>query len=195
MDLSDLLKKVEDLRVELSTHERNLDTLKEELEKRVKAQKKLDEEMLKAKMLNEGDQEKEREAEENWKKINEIKPKITVGQYNVNRLTLLKNKAEKEALDSIRPKYMRSYTQAVKDFVRELKKAQEMEIEIRKLRHEGNKVASGIALSGAYNIPKHAFLPSLKSVLIAPDGEHADRNPINSFIEYCRSKGLDILEP
>ena len=70
-----------------------------------------------------------------------------------------------------------------------------MEIELRKMGNEGNKVAYSIAPSGTYNIPKYPFLPRLKSVLTAPSGEHADRNPINSFIEDCRSKGLDVLEP
>lgn len=63
------------------------------------------------------------------------------------------------------------------------------------MRHEGNKVASSIAPSGAYDIPKYPFLLRLKSVLIAPDGEHAHHNPINSVIKDCRSKGLDVLEP
>lgn len=189
----DTIKKLEELRKELSEHEHNFDALKEELERRQEAQKRLDGEVLKAKMLKEGDREKKKEeAEENWERVNEIKAKIEEERSDINHLIFLKNRAEKEALDSMRPAHMESYIKAIRDFIKELKRVQEMEIELRKMRCEGNRVASSIVPSEAYNIPKYPFLPCLKSVLIASDGEYADRNPINSFIVSCRSQGLDI---
>ena len=189
----DTIKKLEELRKELSEHEHNFDALKEELGRRQEAQKRLDGEVLKAKMLKEGDREKKKEeAEENWERVNEIKAKIEEERSDINHLIFLKNRAEKEALDSMRPAHMESYIKAIRDFIKELKRVQEMEIELRKMRCEGNRVASSIVPSEAYNIPKYPFLPCLKSDLIASDGEYADRNHINSFIVSCRSQGLDI---
>jgi len=167
--------------------------LKEEIAEKNKAQRTLDEDALKAEILEEKNWEKKKEAaNRNREDVFRLKEKIEENQKAIEILKEESIKFTKETLKNLKPKYIEAYTEAIKIFMEKAREAEKAELNFIKIKDDADMMAAEIDPSGAIGVLQTAFLPLLKTVLVPKTGDLPQYTKLYFFIEDCKNQGIKI---
>lgn len=171
----------------------NLATKFAELEKglavKLQEQEKLDDEALRAEILEQENWEAKKEAaRKNREKIKEIKEEIERKKRAKELYGEERKSNREEALKEIRAEYGPIFEQRIKEFLKKARQAEKAEQAVRAVREEANKLVYKIGCYG------RGALPFVINVLIEKDGDRPEYGPLNLFIKDCKQQGIDIDE-
>ena len=186
-------EKCKKLRNSIGEYGDKIVALKKEIVEKNEAQRRLDEDALKAEILEEKNWKKKKEAADiNRETISKLKEKIEETQRAIEILKAESEKVKREALRELKEKYMGSYTEAVKVFLEKAREAEKAEQNFRKIKDDADTAAVEIDPSGAAGVPQTPLLPFLKSVLTPKVGDLPQYTKLNFFIEDCKNQGIKI---
>ena len=177
----------------LSTALHDYEVRHSKLEAGLKAKKdkqnELDDEALKAEILESKDlKKKQATADENREGIKAIKEEIEKVQRIIELLRKERSGFESEALKEIQKAYRPRLEQSLKAFFEKLKELNEAELTVAKIRDEASDEARNLGISSGVGLERSG--PPEIFTLESPPGSKF--YPIEAFIRRCKANGFDL---
>ena len=181
--------KLQKLSTALHDYEVRHSKLEADLKAKKDKQNELDDEALKAEILESKDlKKKQAVSDENREGIKAIKEEIEKVQRIIELLRKERSGFESEALKEIQKAYRPRLEQSLKEFYAKLKELNEAELAIEQIRNEALDEARDLGISSGVGLEKSG--PPDTFTLEHPLGSKF--YPVEAFIKRCKANGFDL---
>lgn len=189
----DIIKEAKKLKEKSQEYERQIPQLEEKLNEALRICNELDEESLKALILEEKDwKEKKQLVDEKKEEIKRLKEEIKRNKYAVQLLKENQQKIKNEVLKEFKKKYKDNYEILLKRFGKALKKAVEIEEEILIFKRDAERDVISVILGPYARTLAESILPSFVPILNAGPFEPENMSQYEYFIKNCKEQGINI---
>lgn len=181
--------KLQKLSTALHDYEIKHAKLEADLKAKKDLQNELDDEALKAEILESKDlEQKQLAADENREIIKEIKEEIEKVQRAIELLKKERTGFESEALKEIQKHYRPELEKALREFYTKIKEANRAEMAVEKIRNEAQEKARSLGISSSVGLELTG--PFEIFTLENPPG--SSFYPIEAFVKRCKANGFNL---
>jgi len=189
----DIIEEAKKLKEKAQEYEKEIPQLEEKLNEAIKVCNDLDEESLKAMILEEKDwREKKQLFDEKKEEIKRLKEEIKRDKYAVQLLKEKQQKIRNEVLKEFKKKYRDNYETLIKKFGKELKKAAEIEKEILVFKRDAERDVISVILGLHARTLAESIFPSFVPILTAGPFEPENMSQFKYFIKNCKEQGINV---
>jgi chromosome segregation ATPase len=186
------IQEYEKLRDSIREYQGKIPKLKNQITEMTRAQLELDEEALKAEILEERGWEKKKEkAKENRAKIPELKAEIQKAEKALEILGGKLKKLRPAVVQELKKKHRPGYEQAIKEYAKKLKVAAEAEKEIAEKLDEADTETRRLLANGTGPVFV-TFLPAFQQILTGGPFRPLGLTQYEHFRRDCEEQGISI---
>lgn len=168
--------------------------MEEELSGMVKVQAKLDEEALRAEILEErGWQEKKKAADENRSEISRTREKIAKCEEAIDILKEKEKQLQRGVIKELKEKHRPEYEMAIKAYAKKLRAAADAEEKVEELKRTVEVEAARILSSNGAGIERRlTILPGFRPILTGGPFTPENLTQYKYFLKNCKEQGIDV---
>jgi len=189
----DKIEEAKKLKEKAQEYENQIPQLEEKLDEAMRVCNELDEESLKAMILEEKDwKEKKQLLDEKKEEVKRLKEEVKRNKYAVQLLKEKQQKIRNEVLKEFKKKYRDNYETLLKKFSKALKKAAEIEEEILVFKRDAERDVISVILGPHARTVAESIFPSFVPILTAGPFEPENMSQYKYFIKNCKEQGINV---